>query len=565
MKRVLAALLAAVLLLSMSGVQTVFAIEGAGASQTAYRAYGCDVSVWNGGSSTMNFAKMKADGCDFAILRVGFGRTGFTEDTYFYDYYTAARKAGMDLGLYFYSYATTYAEAQGNAQKVIDLIESYGMYFEYPLYIDLEEADQRALSAEAKNQLVLGWCETMEAAGYYPGVYSNASIFDDLYDSTKASYDLWYAYVRRNGPGTQYSNSTHDFSATYSMWQYQWYGTDGGVPVYDGANSTDSNGYYMLDCNIAYKDYPSIMARYGYNNVSSNGGSTAEKLGTYRVTVSSSLNVRSEPDTSADNVVGSLAGDDLVVVTELSDGWGKVTLDDGTVGWCAIGTYGEYIGIDALDTALTPVWGAAALTCTTNPDGSVTFENSAAEAIAVDMPIGRSVGTLTTPWLTMSTTVQQGGYFFGLTDTGSGYFMMRDPSQEPLLVTNPTSTYLTAGETVTIDLREYWQPEQDYHIDTVRLYLAAGTVMTVEYAYFAASSGVVTSTAYNMRPYIASSDPLSGDVNLDGEVSTADVRLLLLFAAGDGALSDMQLTAADVDGDGAATTSDARDILLMVV
>ena len=53
-------------------------ISGAGQSGQAKNiAFGCDVSMWNVNTSSgnnysyLNFAKMKADGCDFVIMRCG--------------------------------------------------------------------------------------------------------------------------------------------------------------------------------------------------------------------------------------------------------------------------------------------------------------------------------------------------------------------------------------------------------------------------------------------------------------------------------------------------------------
>ncbi len=244
------------------------AIAGGGAAQSSYRAYGADLSFWNvnsGGTnnySLVDFAKMKADGCQFVILRIGFegssSRTN-TLDTAFIEYYNRARAAGMPLGVYFYSLATTYNGAAEDANWVADKIEQYGMYFEYPIYYDVEDSTytgQVNLGSSAMNSLCLGWCETLEARGYFPGVYGGKSqVLDKLTADFKSKYDTWYPRVAVNGHGTQYNPNNYDYSAQYSMWQYAWYDYE-----YDGI------GIDMLDVNVCYKDYPSIMTKYGYNN-----------------------------------------------------------------------------------------------------------------------------------------------------------------------------------------------------------------------------------------------------------------------------------------------------------
>ena len=254
-----------------SGVMTASAIAGGGLQQSSFRSYGADLSFWNVGGSTLNyslvdFAKMKADGCEFVILRIGFegssSRTN-TLDSAFVEYYNRARAAGMPLGVYFYSLATTYSGAVEDANWVANKIEAYDMYFEYPIYYDVEDSNQTSLGSSAMESLCLGWCETLEARGYFPGIYGGGSqVIDKLSSSFKAKYDLWYPRVKVNGHGTQYDPTAYDRSSYCSMWQYAWYDYE-----YDGI------GLDMLDVNVCYKDYPAIMSQYGYNNC---GTSTAK-------------------------------------------------------------------------------------------------------------------------------------------------------------------------------------------------------------------------------------------------------------------------------------------------
>ncbi len=277
MKHILAFALSLMMIFSMviaSGVMTASAIAGGGLQQSSFRSYGADLSFWNVNGSALNyslvdFAKMKADGCQFVILRIGYegssSRTN-TLDTAFVEFYNRARAAGMPLGVYFYSLATTYSGAVEDANWVADKIEAYGMYFEYPIYYDVEDSKQTALGSSAMESLCLGWCETLEARGYFPGVYGGGSqVIDKLSSSFKAKYDLWYPRVTVNGHGTQYNPNAYDRSNYCSMWQYAWYDCN-----YDGI------GLDMLDVNVCYKDYPAIMSQYGYNNCKG-GTSTAKK------------------------------------------------------------------------------------------------------------------------------------------------------------------------------------------------------------------------------------------------------------------------------------------------
>lgn len=510
-------------LIGAIGVLPASAISGGGPGTGSIVAWGCDMSYYNTEGATdyslVNYSLMKADGCEYVILRIGFEGSASRQnalDKSFVTLYNMAREAGMGIGLYFYSLATTYSGAVEDAEWVIDIIESNGMYFEYPLYYDVEDSNQTSLGSTAMTSLCLGWCETLENAGYFGGIYGGKTqVMDKLSSDFLSRYDTWIAVVKSATTGSQYDPtvSNTSFRSTYGMWQYKWYNY-GGTQVYDGAYWQDSYGY-PLDCNVAFKDYPTIMSTYGWNNCSN--ATSAERLGTYKVTTSS-LNVRSGADTSYD-IVGELTAGDLVVVTELSGNWGKITLSDGTEGWCSIVNYGDYIGIDALNTALTAAWNPQNLSYKTNSNGSVTFTNlDTVENMAVDMPLPVAIGTRTTPYLNISVSRHTGGWYFGLTEANSGYFMMRECTSGDQLVQAQSATFMQTDEVLQIDLSEWWQPADGWRINDLRLYLDPGASVTVNYCYFADEADVVTSTAYNTRVKIP--DPI--DLMLPSTLSIPD-------------------------------------------
>ncbi|MBR6595234.1 MAG: hypothetical protein IKK72_01490 [Oscillospiraceae bacterium] len=288
--------------------------------------FGCDVSFYNVNDqsyagyttsddsgadySLLDFKRMKADGCDFVILRMGSeDSTGRYVDPHFYTMYNLAREAGLDIGLYYYSYALTKAEAVADAEFVIDAIEDAGMYFEYPIYIDIEEEDQMGLSTSAKSDLCYGWCDTMIDAGYFPGIYTGFNYYDDINADVKTNYDFWIAWVSESGMTgkSDYSPETHNISNEAAMWQYSWYGYE-----YDGV------GLDMLDVNVAYKDYPAIMKAYGYNNVEQeikipdSYGATIGEDGRY--TFDNAYGFVFE----IDDVNGTIEGEDITLVDSAS-------------------------------------------------------------------------------------------------------------------------------------------------------------------------------------------------------------------------------------------------------
>lgn len=276
----------AALVLILSFGMNASAMAGGGIQETEEYTIGIDLSVWNiGGSSVMDyskvdFEKLKADGCDFAILRIGFegSKTGEnTLDLAFVEYYNRAREAGMKLGLYFYPLGTTYEEAVDDAEWVISVIEEHNMYFEYPIYYDVEDGKHYALNAKALTDLCLGWCETMENAGYFPGVYGKTDILDKLSDDFVSRYDCWLRYMKSDRPTLQYSPEDTNVSDRCGLWQYTMF------QKFDGIDEADD-----LDGNVSYKDYESIMRENGYNN--------------YPEPVEESVPVSSEPVSSEESV-----------------------------------------------------------------------------------------------------------------------------------------------------------------------------------------------------------------------------------------------------------------------
>lgn len=497
MKRLLACLLAVMMLVSMAvsnGVMTASAIDGAGTSGTKVYKHGIDISYWNVGGNTLNYSlldfdKLVASGCEFAILRIGLGSSSNTcsMDKAFKEFYSRARAAGMQLGAYFYSHATTYNQAVNEAKWCINVIESNNMYFEFPIYIDMEESDQTSLGSTAFTNIALGFCDTMTDAGYFSGFYGMHSSQSKLTSSFTNKYDRWTAWVLSStNSGSQYSWNSKDLSATYGMWQYSWYGQS----RYNGI------GLAMMDVNICYKDYPAIMAQYGYNNVK--GGSTADKLGTYYITASSNdpLNVRDTASTSG-TWLDTVQEGDIVDVTELSGNWGKFVSPNGSTGWAAIKNYSNYIGVDALAYENGAAWGEIGVTV--DSEGATTLVNNSTEQVAYDFKLPLSIGTATTPYFCIQVVPNSGnGYYFGLSQYGSGYFMMRDCNSGDQLVEEQTAPYMTGTETLEINLADWWK-SADYRIDQVRMYIAPQSSVTVNYMYFAASSGVVTSSVYNLR------------------------------------------------------------------
>ncbi len=234
---------------------------------------------------------------------------------------------------------------------------------------------------------------------------------------------------------------------------------------------------------------------------------TADKIGTWQVNskapASDALNVRDSASTSG-NIVGTVQEGDVVYTGELvggSSNWGKLkNFKTGVEGYASIMNHADYIGIDALGGTPSPAWGDVS-TYLDEQGRRVITNNSPTEHMAYDMLLPIDIGTDTTPFMSLEVVPNYGsGWYFGISQNGSGYWMMRDCTSSNQLVQAESAPWTTTAEKLEIDLREWWKPSttDNWKINVVRFYVAPASSITVNYFYFAATSGKVTDTTYNL-------------------------------------------------------------------
>lgn len=197
---------------------------------------GIDVSKYQG---VVDWAKVKASGVQFAILRAGYGRAIKQIDPFFAINYKGCKAAGMPVGAYWYSYATDVEAAKKEVQTCLEAIQ--GKQFEYPIWFDQEyEPGIKALTDQQRTDIVKAFCDALEAAGYYTGIYCSRDWLRNylIADQLKA-YDVWVA---------AYGNTAGSVPLPYGMWQYS---STGSVPGISG----------NVDMDITYKDYPGIIQK----------------------------------------------------------------------------------------------------------------------------------------------------------------------------------------------------------------------------------------------------------------------------------------------------------------
>ena len=206
-----------------------------------------DISYWNS-DSISSWSKIASD-IDAIILRLGFAYTAskkMEEDDSFADYYAAAKKYNIPVGVYYFGAATTAGEASREADFVISLLKKYNCKLEMPVYYDLETEDQVDLTQAECTEVARTFCDKLKAAGYFVGIYCNKYFArDELYASRLSDYHFWIAEY----------NSSCTYNGAYGMWQYTETGRVSGIDR-------------VCDKNYCYYDYPSYIKANGLNGFS---------------------------------------------------------------------------------------------------------------------------------------------------------------------------------------------------------------------------------------------------------------------------------------------------------
>ncbi len=240
--------------------------EGAYAGSDTPLAQGVDISYHNhavdanGNYLPLDFNAIREAGFSFVILRAGSTpRTGADGtpkggiDPVFEMNYAAAKAAGLDVGVYFYTYSVTVEDTRRDAELLLTWLD--GKQLEYPVYFDIEQADiATSLSREQLGELCITFISTLQQHRYFGAVYTNHNWLVNYHDTAKLVYlfDVWYARYP-SGDGA-HSWSTLSYGRHMGMWQYT---EQGSIPTVSATAK--------FDFNYAYKDYPTIMRDFGYN------------------------------------------------------------------------------------------------------------------------------------------------------------------------------------------------------------------------------------------------------------------------------------------------------------
>lgn len=177
---------------------------------------GIDVSYYQG---RIDWKKVKKAGIDFAIIRLGYrgylNGTLKLDSNYRYNI-EEAKKAGVKVGVYFFTQALNKKEAIEEAKFCIKNVKGYKL--DYPIVIDTEAINNEKarshvteLTVSELTEVCNAFCKTVDKAGYKSSIYASKSWFLGKLNLEKLdNCNKWLAH---------YTKVT-DYKYDYDIWQY---------------------------------------------------------------------------------------------------------------------------------------------------------------------------------------------------------------------------------------------------------------------------------------------------------------------------------------------------------
>lgn len=214
---------------------------------------GIDVSEWQ---REIDWDKLAASGeVDFVMIRAGLGQG--QADDYWLANVEACTRLGIPFGVYWFSYARSAERARKEAEYCIEAIKPYRL--SYPVAFDFEYDSVNYLAKQGitvtkqfASDVARAFLETIEAAGYYPMLYTNADYLSRYFDADLAAkYDIWLAQWPYGTPDL----NNPPAAVRGGIWQYANDGVVTGITK------------HVVDLDACYTDYPSIISEMEVNKV----------------------------------------------------------------------------------------------------------------------------------------------------------------------------------------------------------------------------------------------------------------------------------------------------------
>jgi GH25 family lysozyme M1 (1,4-beta-N-acetylmuramidase) len=208
-----------------------------------------DVSRYQGKITLAGWRKVKAAGYKGVMIKtvstnskLSKRKDGLYIDPTFETNYRNARAAGLDVGVYYYTYATS--EAMADAELALVRQAVYGKEFSLPICVDVEDNELKRLGRQALTDLTAYALARIEAMGFYAQLYTYTSFANTrLYmgGAALSPYDVWLADYTGKPPAVTFKYNSHQHTSK------------GSVPGISGD----------VDLNVTTLNYPKIIKKKG--------------------------------------------------------------------------------------------------------------------------------------------------------------------------------------------------------------------------------------------------------------------------------------------------------------
>lgn len=165
---------------------------------------------------------------------------GLYIDPTFEDNYRSAKAAGLNVGVYYYTYATS--EAMADAELALVRQAVYGKELTLPVAVDVEENELKPMSTLDLTNLTAYALEQVEKMGFYAQLYTYTGYKYEL-DMARLSsrWDVWLADYTGKTPKVDFKYNAHQHTSK------------GSVPGISG----------NVDLNVTTINYPKIIRKKG--------------------------------------------------------------------------------------------------------------------------------------------------------------------------------------------------------------------------------------------------------------------------------------------------------------
>lgn len=204
-----------------------------------------DVSRYQG---LIDWAQVAAAGYKGAMLKTVSTNRKFSKradglyiDPTFETNYRNARAAGLDVGVYYYTYATS--EAMADAELALLRQALRGKELTLPVAVDVEENSIKQLSTLDLTNLTAYALEQVEKMGFYAQLYTYTHYSNMELDMGRLAnrWDVWLSDTTGHTPAVGYHYNAHQHTSK------------GSVPGISG----------NVDLNVTTLNYPKIIRKKG--------------------------------------------------------------------------------------------------------------------------------------------------------------------------------------------------------------------------------------------------------------------------------------------------------------